>query len=100
MTWHFAFIPQVPGQGSIHFRFEQDSLRSQSELTVHSGLQEGGVPKNPSKHEQTACLLYSLQRLFGPHGDGLHGLTLTISTGLQSVNAFPVIPEGQLHTGI
>lgn len=44
MTWHLAPIPQVPGQGSRHFWFEQASFNLQSELTVHSGRQDGGEP--------------------------------------------------------
>ena len=54
MTWHLAPTPHVPGQGSWHFWFEQASLRLQSELTTHSGLQDGGLPMNPITQEQTA----------------------------------------------
>lgn len=53
-TWHLAFSPQVPGQGSIHFCFIHARSCTQSELTIHSGLQDGGLPINPVKHEHTA----------------------------------------------
>ena len=36
-TWHRAFMPQVPGQGSMHFRLEHALLAGQSELDTHSG---------------------------------------------------------------
>lgn len=40
---------------------------------THSGLHPGGVPIYDGKHEQIACPLFSLHKLFGPHGDGMHG---------------------------
>lgn len=43
-TLHLALMPQVPAQGSRHFWFEQASLWRQSEFTVHSGRQVGGLP--------------------------------------------------------
>lgn len=43
-TWHLALIPQVPGQGSMHFWLEHAWCNGQSELTIHSGLHVGGVP--------------------------------------------------------
>lgn len=52
----------------------QDLSGGHSELTVHSGLQLGGLPKYVGKQEQTAWPLISRQALFGPHGDGIHGL--------------------------
>lgn len=45
-----------------------------SELTVHSGRQPGGLPKYPGKQEQTETSPLDLHWLFGPHGDGIHGL--------------------------
>lgn len=77
LTWHQAPTPQVPGQGSLHFWFAQASLRLQSELTTHSGLQDGGLPMNPGTHEHTACSLMSRHWLLGPQGDGLHGCFTT-----------------------
>lgn len=44
-TWQIAPIPQVPGQGSIHFWLLHAWMRGHSELCTHSGLQFGGVPK-------------------------------------------------------
>lgn len=43
-TIHFAPIPQVPIQGSRHFWLEHASVNGQSEFTVHSGRQVGGLP--------------------------------------------------------
>lgn len=49
-------------------------LCSQSELTIHSGRQLGGLPKNPGRHEHEACSPKLLHTLLGPHGEGSHGL--------------------------
>ena len=54
ITWQFAFSPQVPGHGSIHFWFTQAWLRGHSELVTHSGRQVGGLPINPGTQEHTA----------------------------------------------
>jgi vacuolar-type H+-ATPase subunit B/Vma2 len=43
-TWQFAFDPQDPGQGSLHFRLIQASWLPHSELITHSGRQFGGAP--------------------------------------------------------
>lgn len=51
----------------------QALVKAHSELTVHSGLQPGGLPIYSGKQEHTACPLTSLHWLFGPQGDGLHG---------------------------
>lgn len=79
-TLHSAMIPQEPGHGSTHFWFMQAKLLEHSEFIVHSGLQFGGVPKKFGKHEQDGTDPTSLHWLFGPHGDGTHGLTITGST--------------------
>lgn len=42
-----------------------------SELTIHSGLQLGGVSTKPGWQEHTGLLLISLQILFGPQGEGV-----------------------------
>lgn len=77
ITWHLAPIPQVPGQGSLHFWFMHASAWAQSVLTTHSGLHVGGLPMYPVTHVQTAKPLISLHWLFGPHGDGLQGCVVT-----------------------
>lgn len=82
-TMHWAFRPQAPGHGSIHFWFEQALFRLQSELTVHSGRQLGGLPIKPCTQTHTACPFNSLHWLYGPHGDGIHKL---IGSGGDSVN--------------
>ena len=53
-TWHFALIPQVPGQGSTHFWLLHASFWGHSELVTHSGLQVGGAPIYPGTQEQMA----------------------------------------------
>lgn len=72
-TWHLAFIPHVPGHGSLHFWLLHASFCGQSALLVHSGLQVGGLPIYPTTHEHTAWLLICRHWEFGPQGDGLHG---------------------------
>jgi len=54
----------------------QASFFGQSELITHSGLQVGGAPTNPFMQLHTACILFCRHWLFGPHGDGLHGLLI------------------------
>lgn len=74
-TSHLAPTPQAPGHGFRHFWLLQASLRPQSELTIHSGRQDGGLPIKPITHEQTAWSLTSRHMLWGPQGDGLQGCT-------------------------
>lgn len=62
--------------GFTHLLLLQASLGEQSVLTLHSGLHEGGLPINPTTHEQTACPFISRHWLFGPHGLGWHGCKL------------------------
>lgn len=57
----------------------QAFVKVHSELTVHSGLQPGGLPIYSGRQEQTACPFTCLHWLFGPHGEGLQGF-LGIST--------------------
>lgn len=78
-TWHNAFQPQVPEQGSMHFWLLQAWFLGQSELTTHSGLQLGGLPRNPGTQEHTAWPFIALHWLLGPQGDGLQGFTCTCS---------------------
>ena len=79
LTWHLAFMPQVPGQGSVHFWLIQALSSGHSELTTHSGLQLGGLPTYVGKHEHTAWPFTSRHWLFEPHGDGWQGLTYSFS---------------------
>lgn len=44
-----------------------------SELTKHSGRQDGGDPWYPGLHEQTARSFIMRQMLCGPQGDGMQG---------------------------
>lgn len=44
ITLHLALIPQVPGQGSMHFWFIHAFVSTHSELTTHSGRHLGGLP--------------------------------------------------------
>lgn len=74
MTTHLAWMPHVPGQGSLHFWLIQASFGRQSELRVHSGRHRGGDPRNSGAHVHTACSFNSRHMLFGPQGFGLHGL--------------------------
>lgn len=78
-TEHSALTPQLPGQGSLHFWLTQALESSQSELTIHSGRQVGGLPIKPSIHLQTAIPFTSWQWLFGPQGDGEQGFCIVSS---------------------
>lgn len=60
-------------QGSWHSFLTQARFLGHSELTVHSGLQSGGPPKYPGKHEHTGRLVWTLQLELGPQGLGLQG---------------------------
>lgn len=60
-------------QGSIHFWLTQLLDESHSELTIHSGLQLGGVPKNPETHVHETSPLLLLHTELLPHGLGVHG---------------------------
>lgn len=76
-TSHLAPTPQDPAQGFMHFWLLHASDRPQSELTTHSGRQAGGEPLYDGKHEQTDWPLIGLHWLYGPHGDGWHGVGST-----------------------
>ena len=78
ITVHLEPIPQEFGQGSEHLLFKQAIFEEHSELTVHSGLQNGGEPVYVGKQEQTACSLNSRHWLFGPQGEGAQGSTFSI----------------------
>lgn len=52
----------------------QASCSLHSELTRHSGRQDGGDPIWPGRHEQAAApLALTVHSLYGPHGDGEQG---------------------------
>lgn len=53
----------------------------QSVLRMHSGLQFGGLPKNPAAHVQECIPPISRQSALSPHGDGTHGLIGSIKIG-------------------
>lgn len=59
--------------GFIHFWLLQAKFKGQSELTTHSGRQNGGLPEYPGTQEQIAWPFASRHWLFGPQGDGKHG---------------------------
>lgn len=92
ITVHWAKVPQEPGQGSLHFSLIQAWLREQSEFTVHSGRQFGGLPIKFGKQEQEDMPLLSRHSAFGPQGDGMHGLNGT-GTGRDSKNNRQNIPK-------
>jgi hypothetical protein len=54
-TSHFAPIPHVPGQGSMHFWLLHALFKAHSELVTHSGRHVGGEPIYPGTQEHTAC---------------------------------------------
>ena len=77
MTSHLAPTPQVPTHGFTHFWLVQASFPPQSEFTTHSGLQAGGDPLYPARHEHTDCPLTARHWLYGPQGDGWQGVGCT-----------------------
>lgn len=121
-TLHCAAIPQVPSHGSLHFWLRHASFNGHSLLLTHSGRHAGGLPMNPWTQEQTPIPFTSRHWLLGPHGDGLHGFSMTgannnktlsyniyvktiiqsniLWRGLQWTNAFPSIPLEHRHIGI
>lgn len=83
MTWHSAFKPQVPGQGSLHLLFVHALSWGQSVFVTHSGLQPMyGSPKYSGKHVQEPAPPCSLHIAFAPHGEGLQGLLSSIIFGI------------------
>lgn len=53
MTRQSAFVPQAPMHGSTHFCLLHASVVEQSRLTIHSGWQFGGAPRNPGRQVHT-----------------------------------------------
>lgn len=81
-TWHSAFWLQVPGHGSLHLFIMQALFETQSELTVHSGLQLSyGLPIYSGKQMQDPAPFCSLHIAFTPHGDGIHGFIYSWGIG-------------------
>ena len=68
-------------QGSLHFPLIHVKCLGHSELMVHSGRHDGGIPIKSGRQEQTGDSLIVLQSEFGPHGDG------TQEGGLSVVNS-------------
>jgi len=82
-TLHTALIPQVPGQGSLHFWLMQALFDGHSLLRTHSGLQERyGSPWKPGRHLQAAARPSSEHSALSPHGLGSHGLTTGSGVGV------------------
>lgn len=78
-TEHLALSPQAFAHGSTHFRFMQAKFRAQSEFTLHSGRQYGGIPLNSGKHEHDGLPLSGRHLELGPQGLGTQGLTCSTS---------------------
>lgn len=72
-TKQFAYKPQDPSQGFLHFSEIHARSLGQSECTTHSGLQKGGEPAYVGKHEHDAKPLMFRHSAYAPHGDGVHG---------------------------
>lgn len=65
----------------------QARLNGHSLLLTHSGLQLGGAPKNPGKHEHEGDSLDTLHWELGPHGEGRQGFVdtgITVSSESQN----------------
>lgn len=73
MTLHIALDPHEPRHGSTHFILIQALSLLQSVLITHSGLQFGGLPKNPKIQEHDGIPPISLHSAFSPQGDGKQG---------------------------
>uniref|UniRef100_A0A1A9ZCR1 Uncharacterized protein n=1 Tax=Glossina pallidipes TaxID=7398 RepID=A0A1A9ZCR1_GLOPL len=99
ITSHLASIPHVPAHGLAHLNLWHALVWVHSALTVHSGLQLGGVPIKASKQEHTAKLFASRHLLFGPHGDGWQGLPGFGGAPLRSIHS-ALGPQGDGSHGL
>ena len=106
LTLHWALIPQVPGQGSIHLFLWHALIEGQSELTTHSGLHATyGSPKYSGIHWQAAALPLVWQFAFVPQGDGLQGSIISVVLGggvafiLHTLNGSPTKPGSHIQLG-
>lgn len=120
VTLHWAFNPQVPGQGSKHLLPTQALSRGQSLFNTHSGLQPlYGSPWYSARQVQMPLS----HNVFGPQGDGLQGSVFTGGAGskidhpsavviftrkclrvgglgVQLVKGSPVNPSKHVHIGV
>lgn len=78
-TVHSAFKPQEPKQGFVHLWFTHAAAEGQSEDTTHSGRHNGGLPVKLSIHLHTEIPLTAWQWLFGPQGEGEHGVVTEVA---------------------
>lgn len=93
-----AFMPQDPGQGSLHLWLMHAKLLGHSLLLIHSGLQLGGEPVNSGRQEHDGESLITWHWAFGPHGDGSHGFCcggtsnakIQFKCNLNALNALPI----------
>ena len=84
-TVQSAFGAQALRHGLIHLLLRQARVCSHSALVEHSGLQLGGCPKKPGRHEQEACSLNSRHMLLAPQGDGVHGLRFSVVSAIPNM---------------
>lgn len=55
----------------------------QSEFKMHSGRHPSyGFPMYSGKHEHEPAPFCSLQTAFGPHGEGVHGVGLSVGVSV------------------
>jgi len=81
-----AFMPQVPGHGSLHLALMQAKLVEQSELRTHSGRQDRyGSPKNPGRHLQAAARPSSEHSALSPQGLGSQGASTGSGAGVAKI---------------
>lgn len=84
-TKHFAYKPQDPSQGSLHFSVRHAKSPGQSECITHSGLQNGGDPIYKAWHEHDAKPLMLRHSAYKPQGDGTQGFEGSEMLGKVSV---------------
>lgn len=103
IVWHWALIPQVPGQGSRHLFCWHILLEGQSVLTEHSGRHPSyGFPEYPDEQTHDAALFRSLQMALLPQGDGVQGCWRgSVSDWReQKTNGSPTYPCAQTQFGV
>ena len=106
LTEHWAFLPQVPGQGSRHFFWTQAKWLGHSVLIRHSGLQPTyGSPMWSLIHLQAPALSLAEHSALAPQGEGLQGSTgsgLVMTSGRreQPEKGSPVYLVGQVQMAL
>ena len=91
LTEHWAFLPQVPGQGSLHFFWIQARWLGHSVLMRHSGLQPTyGSPMWSGIQRQDPALSRALHSALAPQGEGLQG---SMISGLVMISGRREQPE-------